>query len=187
VVIAVAAYGIWRAFGPAPAGGAPTTTGPNATRIVVAWLDNRTGDSTLAEHGALAAEWIIQGLAEQQFGELVASSDVRAWMTGDLASSPTRARDLATRTNAGLLVSGSYFRRADSLEYRAEDLDVTSGSLLGSVGPFRGLPDDVTPAGLPVPGSGGVAWRSPGPRDESDRRGGPYQEPGGVASDGDSG
>jgi serine/threonine protein kinase/tetratricopeptide (TPR) repeat protein len=140
VILAVVAFGAWRAVGGREAG-----AGPVPNRIVVAWFDNQTADPSLDDVGALTADWIIEGLAAQQFGELVSSTEVREFMGGELATSTSRARDLASRTGAGVLVSGAYYKRGDAIEYRAEVLDLSENRLIGSVGPFRGSADATAP------------------------------------------
>jgi serine/threonine-protein kinase len=130
VAVAVSAFGIWRrgsARDPASAG-----------RVVVAWFDNRSGDSSLADLGALAAEWITEGLARESMGQLIPFTEVAELMSG---ASPPAPRDLARRLNAGLLVTGSYYRRGDSVEYRAEIIETERNRLVANVGPIRGIPD----------------------------------------------
>jgi tetratricopeptide (TPR) repeat protein len=131
VAVALSAFVLWRRDRGATGGG-------NAARIVVAWFDNRSSDTSLADLGALAAEWITEGLSRESMGELVSSTEVRELMSGD---SPPSPRDLAKRVNAGLLVTGSFYRRADSVEYRAEILELRRDRLVATVGPLRGLPD----------------------------------------------
>ena len=137
VVVAVSAFGILKR------GSASDVA--SAGRVVVAWFDNRSGDSSLADLGALAAEWITEGLSRESMGQLVSSTEVRELMTG---ASPPAPRDLARKVNAGLLVTGSYYRRGDSVEYRAEIIETERDRLVANVGPIRGIPDQ--PAHLDV-------------------------------------
>lgn len=125
-------FGLWRWMG-----GPEATTGDEA-RIVVAWFDNHTGDEALADVGSLAAEWIADGLSRQSAGTVIPSSAVRELMRGGLSEAADHSRQLAARTGATVLITGRYDRRGDSLEYRAEVLDLAGDRVLGNIGPIRG-------------------------------------------------
>jgi tetratricopeptide (TPR) repeat protein/TolB-like protein len=113
-------------------------TRPGATlvpnRIVVAPLANRTGDSTLAAIGDMAADWIARGLTRTAQFEVV---DPRtAWMTAKLVDRIPRllrpgeaAIAIAEETGSGLVVSGSYYRAGDSLRFEVQITDVASHNL----------------------------------------------------------
>jgi hypothetical protein len=132
LMVATLGYYGWRGY--------RATAGARSTnRIAVAWFENQTGDSTLADVGALAAEWIVDGLTKQSVGEVVPSTYVRELMAGELKGSRSPARELARRTAAQLLVTGTYTRRGDTLEFRGEILDSAGSHLLGRIGPVRGL------------------------------------------------
>jgi hypothetical protein len=53
-------------------------------------------------------------------------------------SGPERIRALAEETRAGTVVSGSYYRDRDSIEFQVEITDAASGRLLRAIGPVRG-------------------------------------------------
>jgi hypothetical protein len=115
------------------------------SRIVVAWFENGSADAAVDDIGALVADWITDGIARENFGELVSTTEVREWMAGEQRASAARARELAHQTRSGILVSGVYYQRGGQVEYRAEVLDASRGRLLGSAGPFRGAIDDSAP------------------------------------------
>ncbi len=114
--------------------------GPAAarSRIVVVPFENRTRDSSLADIGVLLADWLTDGLVKRAGAPVVPATTVRELMSREAASSTPRL--FARRTGATMLVAGHYARVGDSLEFRAEVLNVADGGLLASIGPLRGLP-----------------------------------------------
>jgi len=118
--------------------GGPDAAPVGETRIVVAWFDNHTGEEALADVGSLAAEWIADGLSRQGVARVIPASAVRELMRGGLSQAADHSRQLADRTRATVLVTGRYDRRGDSLEYRAEVLDLAGDRVLGAIGPIRG-------------------------------------------------
>jgi DNA-binding SARP family transcriptional activator/tetratricopeptide (TPR) repeat protein/TolB-like protein len=126
LVVLIAAY-----F--APRGEAGAALEPR--RVVVAPFENRTGDAGLDVLGSMTADWLIQGLAQAGFGEvvpvtaaLVSTRYVAA--LPDLRDSFARARELARETGAGVVVTGSYYREADSLHFQARIMDAAGGQVL---------------------------------------------------------
>ncbi|MEO6055840.1 MAG: AAA family ATPase [Gemmatimonadales bacterium] len=121
------------------------TLAPN--RIVVAPLVNRTGDSTLAPIGDLAADWIARGLTQTAQFQVV---DPRtAWITAKLVTQmPLLLRPaevavgLAEETGSGLVVSGSYYREGDSLRFEVQITDVLSHKLTRALNPVSALIGD---------------------------------------------
>ncbi|MFL5606339.1 MAG: BTAD domain-containing putative transcriptional regulator [Gemmatimonadaceae bacterium] len=126
-------------------------------RIVVAAFENRTGDSTLAPVGELAADWIARSLLESNFE--VVDPRTSAIAARIVASLPRLLRGgdpslaLARETGAGTVVTGRYYLQRDSLQFEATVSDVTRGTLLRAVGPLRG------PAGQASPLVGTLAMR----------------------------
>lgn len=112
-------------------------------RIVVAPLTNHTGDSALVGLGALAADWIAQGLMRTTQFEVV---DPRtSSLAGRIVSGiPSLLRDrnpaiaLAQETGAGTLVSGDLFKEGDSLRVLARVIDVATGKIVRAVEPVSG-------------------------------------------------
>ena len=105
--------------------------------VVVAWFENRTGESQLDPIGAAAATWIADALANASLGRVVPSREVRQLMAGAAMS----GEDLARRTGAGLLIRGRYTRQGEQLEFSADLVNVASGQVEASAGPARGAVD----------------------------------------------
>ena len=111
-------------------------------RIVVATFDNRTGDRSLDPLGELASDWLARTLLEAEF-EVVDSrtSATIARMIARITPASTahdRAAALAAQTGAATVVTGSYYRQGDSLQFEANILDPVRGVILRAVGPIRG-------------------------------------------------
>ncbi|HET7458151.1 MAG TPA: BTAD domain-containing putative transcriptional regulator [Gemmatimonadaceae bacterium] len=112
-------------------------------RVVVAPLENRANDTTLAAFGDMAADWITQAIAQMPDLEVV---DARtSFMTSrivDRIPRLLRARDpvvaLARETGAGTAVGGRFYRDHDSLRVHLQLTDVTTGRVVRSLGPISG-------------------------------------------------
>ncbi len=113
-------------------------------RVVVAPFENRTGDTALALLGDMAADWIAQGLSESGIVEVTDASTARALARQPAAPGVAPAQDgvraLARATGSGIVVSGRYYRQADSLAFLAQVVDGRSGTLLLAVGPIHTSP-----------------------------------------------
>ena len=143
-VVAVLLSGMW-ALGPERRATLTTLlTRPQATlvpnRIVVAPLENRTGDSTLTPIGDMAADWIARGLT--QAGQFQVVDPRTAWLTAKVVTQIPRllrpaelAVGIAQETGSGLVVSGSYYREGDSLRFEVQVTDVASHKLSRSLDP----------------------------------------------------
>ena len=119
----------------------------DAHRIVVAPFTNRTGDSTLNPLGDLAADWITRGLAETGLLEVADRGRVPMERDGTAATprrgttdrrpfdAASRARELAIETGSGTAVSGSFYRRGDSVEFAAQITDEQRNKVLRSIEP----------------------------------------------------
>ncbi|MFI5244020.1 MAG: protein kinase [Gemmatimonadales bacterium] len=92
----------------------------NPKQMAVLPLENKTGDPALDALGRNVAERLTRGLTETGVVEM-------AGAVGDAAAAK----------RAGTLVSGTLYRRGDSLEFTATLTDGTSGAVLRSVGPLR--------------------------------------------------
>jgi DNA-binding SARP family transcriptional activator len=142
--LAVALTALWVVGPERRATLATLLTRPAATlvpnRIVVAPLANRTGDSTLAPIGDMAADWIARGLTQTAQFEVV---DPRtAWLTAKLVTRMPRllrpaevAVGIAEETGSGLVVSGGYYLQGDSLRFEVQITDVASHKLTRSLDP----------------------------------------------------
>ena len=128
-----------------------------AARVLVAPLLNRTGDSTLTSIGAMAADWITQGIVDEGVAPTVAPlSAMAASREADSLTrrDPTgsRVRLLAEETGAGLVVAGAYDRVGDSLAFEVHLSNPLTGRVLAA------LP--VIKSGLTDPSSALVELRS---------------------------
>jgi TolB-like protein/tetratricopeptide (TPR) repeat protein len=112
-------------------------------RVIVAPFSNETGDQNLTPLGSMAADWIAQGLARTGTLEVVDARTVA--ITSEVVRHipwPWRGRDkgkaLARETGAGMLISGRYYRDADTLRFQANVIDVSDGKFLWSLSPVSG-------------------------------------------------
>ena len=113
-------------------------------RVLVAVFDNRTGDTTLQSLGRMTQDWIAQGIVRMTLVDVV---DPRAvFVQGRTAAgAAVDPVTLARRTGAALLISGSYYRTADTLVLQASILDVHADRIERVVGPILSSVD--TPIG----------------------------------------
>ncbi|MDP9205024.1 MAG: serine/threonine-protein kinase [Gemmatimonadota bacterium] len=112
-------------------------------RIIVAPFSNETGEQHLTPLGSMAADWIAQGLARTGALHVVDARTVA--ITSEVVRRtpwPWRGRDkgkaLARETGAGILISGRFYRDADTLRFQANVIDVSDGKLLWSLPPVSG-------------------------------------------------
>ena len=100
------------------------------SRVVVAPLENRTGDPKLEAVGTMVAEWVTQGLLRTGLVQVV---DGRTMLETARDAGPTRGDDylhtLAERTGAGTVVSGSYFVDGDQLRFSMRVTGAPSGEV----------------------------------------------------------
>ena len=112
----------------------------NPKRIVVAELDNETGDTTLTPLGRMTAEWLSRGL--EQTGVLdVAISNVGSEGGSDPSAKlrgVARAQAAGAATRSGTVVWGAFYRQNDSIRFQMQATDVNTGKLLRSFEPVTG-------------------------------------------------
>lgn len=109
-------------------------------RVLVAPLDNRTGDSELDALGSIASSWVTEGLGRTGMVEVVPyATQLRATRPGEDMSF---TRDIALRANAGLMIAGEYYRRQDSLFFHVRLVRSGSGELVRAFEPVMSLVDD---------------------------------------------
>jgi TolB-like protein len=108
-------------------------------RVLVATFENRTGDVALDPIGAMAMDWINQGISAAGLadvvdprGSLLASRTVST--SGKLGEA-TAARALGQETGAGLVISGAYYQDGDRLRFQAQLSDADRGTILRSFQP----------------------------------------------------
>lgn len=100
----------------------------HADWVVVAPLENRTGDPGHDAFGGIAAEWITSSLQRAGMAGVIpadvahASADYARTAAESRAGDPTRA--LAEATGAGLVVTGASYPHTDSLRVQITVTDV---------------------------------------------------------------
>jgi DNA-binding SARP family transcriptional activator/tetratricopeptide (TPR) repeat protein/TolB-like protein len=120
-------------------------------RVVVAPFENHTGQPLLDPVGSMAADWIIQGLAQTGLVDVVpvtatlAASDLAIKSPG-VTDADERIQRVAEETGAGIVVSGAYYQQGDSLYLRATVTDVRHGRVLHALEPIT------MPSALPLEG-----------------------------------
>lgn len=106
-------------------------------RVVVATFENRSRDPSLDQLGAMAADWIARGLIGTGLVDVGGTAaDLAARGVGsDAAAGGSAIQTLARNANAGLVISGSYYRQGDSVLFQADLTDANAGKLIQTVGP----------------------------------------------------
>ena len=114
----------------------------NPSRVLVLPFENRTGDVSLDQLGAMAADWLTEGLlALTGVVEPVPTEQVMQLLRIQAEESAAPGVDtegMAEATGAGTVVSGSYYQRGDSLEFQAQVFNILEGAVLGATDPVRG-------------------------------------------------
>jgi TolB-like protein len=121
VVVAIAAVLVIRGRGPAL----------DPMIVVVAPFENQIRDTSLAQLGAITADWIAQVLQGTGAIKVVPTASVAAtrWVPG------ANPRDLAVATGAGTVITGRASLQGDSVYLRADVVHARTGALLYSVPP----------------------------------------------------
>jgi DNA-binding SARP family transcriptional activator/TolB-like protein len=101
-------------------------------RVVVTSFVNRTGDSSLAPIGAVAADWISRGLAETRIVEVIDPV-----LASNATSSAADPRAIGREAGAGIVVMGSYLRQGDSLVFDARVVHAGTGRVLHAIAPAK--------------------------------------------------
>src|SRR6184192_1910641 len=117
--------------------------GLNDRRVVVAVIENHTGDPAFDNLGHMAADWVTQGLAQTGLVEVVPSMSV---MTASRASGghgpghldAAGLRALGRETGAGTVVWGAYYRQADSVRFQIQISAAADGKVLRALDPVAG-------------------------------------------------
>jgi DNA-binding winged helix-turn-helix (wHTH) protein/tetratricopeptide (TPR) repeat protein/TolB-like protein len=119
-----------------------TATSPvKANRIIVAVLENRTGDARLDVLGQMAADWVTQGLSMLEKVEVIPFASMVAGPAAGRDRAEAAAGDLArlaSELHAGMVVSGSYYLSGETLEFQLRVVDATTGKLLAAPAPVSG-------------------------------------------------
>ena len=110
-------------------------------RVVVATFENKSGDKSLDPLGVMAADWIARGLAGTglvDVGGTAADLQARGVATS-AAGAESPVQGLARAANAGLVVSGAFYKQGDSVLFQADFTDANAAKLVQSVGPVSAL------------------------------------------------
>jgi tRNA A-37 threonylcarbamoyl transferase component Bud32/TolB-like protein len=115
----------------------------NERRVVVAVIENHTGDRSLDNLGHMAADWVTQGLAQTGLVEVVPSMSVMTSSVGSGEHGPGHLdaagiRALGRETGAGTVVSGAYYRQADSIRFQVQISGARDGTVLRALEPVAG-------------------------------------------------
>jgi tetratricopeptide (TPR) repeat protein len=130
-------------------------------RLVVSEFINRTGDRTLDAVGFMTADWLTEGLqratAAVQVVPSLTALEASRYLRARPESTPVRMLGgLREETGADVVVSGSYYRRGDTLSFVGQITDVRIGRLLTAIGPVS------APLGDPVRAIGELRTRAMG-------------------------
>lgn len=111
-------------------------------RVLVAPLENRTGDPSLDPVGHLVGDWIARGLGEVTFLQVVPYDDPLAAFTTSVGATSDsagleRRLSFATRAGAGTLATGGYYVTGPGLELHVQLIHVEDRSLIQTIGPIR--------------------------------------------------
>ena len=130
--------------------GAPASQDADGARVLVVAFTNRSGDSTLDVLGAMAADWITQGLSESGIVNVVdgptAFQVARSASRDSAGLDSNRVRLLAQRTGAGTVVWGAYYLVHDSIVFTGRVTDSRAGTLLRAIPPISASRTDPQPA-----------------------------------------
>ncbi len=137
-LIAVAAYGVAHQL---RRPGVIAQPPPPSKRVVVAQFANRTRDPALDYLGVMAADWVTEGLQRTGIVDVVPTpTALQASRMADSqpagGSATAGVRSLADETNAGIVITGSYYAAQGGVEFQVQVADVAAARLLGAVGPI---------------------------------------------------
>jgi serine/threonine protein kinase/tetratricopeptide (TPR) repeat protein len=119
----------------------------NPKRVVVAPFENKTGDPSLDSIGSWAADWIAQGISQAAQIEVVPglaaqeSFRVVERESGKLQGMK-KLRAMARETEAGTVVSGTYYIQGENLQFQANITDVKKGKLIYALPSVTGQKDN---------------------------------------------
>jgi DNA-binding SARP family transcriptional activator len=134
LLVAIAAGAIYRV--------ASAPFDPRQRSVLVAPLENFTGDPALDPLGRMAADWVGQSAARHGIRVVPTAEILLDLATAGLApTGDERARAAAARFHADLLVTGHYARDGADLVIRAQVSDLRSGKLWGPVPAIRAPAD----------------------------------------------
>ncbi len=116
--------------------------------VAVAVFENKTGDPKLDHIGSMAAERIMQGLA--QVGQFAVAPVPRAGTMAAGAKSKDKLRALAEATRAGTVVHGDYYLQGEAIRFHAWVEDMVAGKNILALEPESGPVNDPASALEPL-------------------------------------
>jgi tetratricopeptide (TPR) repeat protein len=125
-ILAALALGALIAWGTRSRDAAPAGPAPN--RVAVTVFENRTGDPSLDPIGVMAADRLLQGIAETGFVEVLPNP----------VASREPALAVSTATGAGTIVSGAYYLDGNEIQFQASITNARDGKLLFPLDPTKG-------------------------------------------------
>lgn len=126
--------------------------------VAVGIFENQTGNPELENLGRMACDWITQGVKETGQFEVVPVSAVvtisQEFQKGDYVQS------IARETDAGKVISGTYYLQEDTLQFQSQITDTREKQLLYALDPISGPADklDETMARLQQKVTGALAF-----------------------------
>jgi len=124
VLVAIVAFKPWRmVIKPADETKAATK------RVVVVPFENQTGDQSLDPLGRMIADWATQGLLQTGLAEVIPPERFSQLEENQ------NAHSIAKSTGASLLVTGSYYKVGDSIQFQTQVLN-DDGKLLYAIEPI---------------------------------------------------
>ena len=104
-------------------------------QVVVAAIENRTGDAAVAGLTRVTAQWISQSLTELGTVETVAPRVAAGQRTSQSCEDTRALRRLATEARADLILCGAVYREAGQLRFHAGVLDVSQDAAVWTIAP----------------------------------------------------
>src|SRR5579862_5600880 len=99
-------------------------------------FENRTGVDSVGAFGAMLADLLTNGLTRSGLLSVAPQATVAAALSVQRGvQANTGLRAVAVETNAGILIGGSYARRADSLVIQVEITDVGHDQIFATLAP----------------------------------------------------
>src|SRR5947209_6641723 len=104
---------------------------------------SHAGDGSLDNVGHMAADWVTQGLAQTGLVEVVSSmsvmkSSVAPGEHGHVHLDAAGIQTLGRETGAGTVVSGAFYRQADSIQFQVQISAAKDGTVLRALEPVAG-------------------------------------------------
>ena len=112
------------------------TPGLDPKRIIVTIFDNQTGDPALDAIGRMAMDLITNGLMDTELIDIVPSWIVER--LHNVREEEDSGTFMTQQTEAGTIVTGTYYLQGENLQLHAQVTDAKKGKLLLSLDPVSG-------------------------------------------------